>query len=130
MISVGRRTGWRVCSVPGCPEYTQGSRCADHQRQAEQARGTARQRGYGGRHETRFRPGVLAKHPTCVCAEDDHGHGQPCGRPSVHADHWPLSRRELVDRHLDPDDPANGRGLCQPCHSSETAVNQPGGWNQ
>lgn len=124
-----RRTGWRVCSTPGCPEYTEGGRCTEHRREAEQRRGTARQRGYGGRHERRFRPGVLVRDPTCVCSDERHGHAAPCGRLSVHADHWPLSRRELVEQGLDPDDPQHGRGLCQPCHSSETARSQPGGWN-
>jgi 5-methylcytosine-specific restriction protein A len=114
------RGGYRICSVPGCPEYTTSGRCEDHRQQAEQKRGSARQRGYGKQHEQRFRPGVLAKNPTCVL----------CGQaPSVHADHWPLSRRELVEQGLDPDDPKHGRGLCGPCHSSETAANQPGGWN-
>lgn len=116
-----RRTGWRVCSVPGCPEYTDSGRCLDHRREAEQRRGTARQRGYGKSHESRFRPGVLARDPICVL----------CGTaPSVHADHHPHSRRELADAGLDPNDPKHGRGLCTSCHSSETARHQPGGWNQ
>lgn len=116
------RTAWRVCSTPGCPEFTnQGGRCDDHRREAEQRRGSARQRGYGKGHETRFRPGVLARDPVCVLCDN---------APSVHADHWPLDRRELTARGLDPDDPKHGRGLCGPCHSSETAQHQPGGWNQ
>jgi 5-methylcytosine-specific restriction protein A len=126
-----RRGGYRVCTVPGCPEYTEGGgRCEQHRREAEQRRGTARQRGYGRRHETRFRPAVLARDPRCVCTDTEHEHGQPCGATSVHADHWPLSRRELVARGLDPDDPRRGRGLCGPCHSSSTAREQPGGWNR
>jgi 5-methylcytosine-specific restriction protein A len=125
-----RRGGYRVCSVPGCPEYTTAGRCEDHRRQAEKQRGTARQRGYGRQHETRFRPAVLARDPRCVCTDEDHGHGSPCGQPSVHADHWPLSRRELVDQGLDPNDPKRGRGVCHPCHSSSTAREQPGGWNR
>jgi 5-methylcytosine-specific restriction protein A len=123
------RRGWRVCPVPGCPEFTQGGRCDSHRKQAEQRRGSARQRGYGKQHEQRFRPGVLAANPTCVCTDKAHGHGSPCGQRSVHADHWPLSRRQLVEQGKDPDNPANGRGLCCPCHSSETAAAQPGGWN-
>jgi 5-methylcytosine-specific restriction protein A len=116
-----RRGGWRVCTTPGCPEYTQAGRCDGCRAKAERQRGSARQRGYGREHETRFRPAVLALYPTCVL----------CGqRPSVHADHHPLSRRELVERGLDPNDPKRGRGLCGPCHSSETARSQPGGWNQ
>lgn len=126
---MARRRALTICSVPGCPEYTDRGRCSDHRAEAEQRRGTARQRGYGQRHESKFRPGVLAKHPTCVCTDEGHGHGQPCGAPSVHADHHPLSRRELVAADLDPDDPRHGRGLCGPCHSSETARHQPGGWN-
>jgi 5-methylcytosine-specific restriction protein A len=125
-----RRTGWRVCSTPGCPEFTdQGGRCEDHRREAEAKRGTAKQRGYGGQHLTRFRPGVLAKDPTCVCTEEGHDHPDPCGQPSKHADHWPLSRRELVEQRLDPNDPKHGRGLCHSCHSKETATLQPGGFS-
>lgn len=125
-----RRPRLTICSVPGCPEYTdQGGRCEDHRREAEARRGTARQRGYGRRHERRFRPGVLARDPQCVCTDTSHGHPAPCDQPSVHADHHPRSRRELVDAGLDPDDPQYGRGLCGPCHSSETAHHQPGGWN-
>lgn len=123
-----RRGGYRVCSVPGCPEYTDSGRCPDHRREAEQRRGSARQRGYGRGHEKRFRPAVLARNPACVCTEEDHGHVAPCGQPSAHADHWPLSRRELVEQGLDPDDPRHGRGLCQPCHAKETARHQPGGF--
>jgi 5-methylcytosine-specific restriction protein A len=47
---------------------------------------------------------------------------------STVADHWPLSRRELEDQGLDPNDPQHGRGLCKHCHDMETARNQPGGW--
>ncbi|TXS35732.1 holin [Streptomyces sp. or43] len=128
---MARRAGWRVCSNPGCPEYTdQGSRCTEHRREAERKRGTAQQRGYGGQHRTRFRPAVLARDPNCACTDPSHGHAVPCGQPSVHADHWPRSRRELTAQGLDPNDPQHGRGLCPPCHSSETAANQPGGWNR
>jgi 5-methylcytosine-specific restriction enzyme A len=48
---------------------------------------------------------------------------------SVVADHYPLSRRELIDQGLDPDDPGRGRGLCKRCHDTETAQRQPGGFN-
>jgi 5-methylcytosine-specific restriction protein A len=47
----------------------------------------------------------------------------------VHADHWPLSRRQLAAQGMNPNDPKHGRGLCTPCHSRETARDQPGGWN-
>lgn len=125
-----RRRALTVCTVHGCPNLCNSGRCPDHARAADRARGTARQRGYGGAHETRFRPAVLARDPTCVCTDDTHGHGQPCGQPSVHADHHPHSRRELEAASLDPNDPKHGRGLCTPCHSKSTAIAQPGGWNQ
>ncbi|OQO89919.1 holin [Saccharomonospora piscinae] len=112
----------RVCPTPGCPKVTTGGRCDTHRRQADHARGTARQRGYDHTHERRFRRAVLDRDPTCT----------RCHRaPSAHADHHPLSRRELVVRGLDPNDPRHGRGLCQPCHSRETAADpaQRGGWH-
>lgn len=116
---MGRR-GMRVCSTPGCPELTQGGRCAGCQSDAERRRGTRAQRGYGHRHKERFREGVLAKHPVCVT----------CGNaPATEADHYPVDKRTLELRGLNADDPIYGRGLCKECHSKETARNQPGGWN-
>ncbi|MFD9124937.1 holin [Kitasatospora sp. NPDC059571] len=115
-----RRRALTICTVPGCPEYTEAGRCDDHRREADARRGTARQRGYGRAHEQRFRAGVLARDPVCVLCSQ---------APSLHADHHPLSRRELVEAGHDPDDPRHGRGLCPSCHSSETARHQPGGWN-
>lgn len=120
----------RICSVPRCPEYTRDSKCEQHRREAEQQRGSARERGYDHEHETRFRKPVLARDPTCVCTEETHEHEVPCGRPSKHADHHPQDRRALVAAGLDPNDPRHGRGLCGPCHSSSTAREQPGGWNR
>lgn len=117
---MARRRALTVCSIPGCPTLTDTGRCAEHRQQADRQRGSARQRGYDRQHETRFRAAVLARDPVCTL----------CRRaPSVHADHHPLSRRELVEAGLDPNDPQHGRGLCGPCHSSETARHQPGGWN-
>lgn len=110
----------RVCSVPGCPELTTGGRCQAHKRESDRARGTAAQRGYNSKGHSTFRAAVLAKDPTCVLCQQ---------QPSTVADHWPLSRRDLVLRKLNPNDPQHGRGLCAPCHNSETARHQPGGWN-
>lgn len=102
---------WSPCSQPRCPTLTPPgqSRCPDHA--YDRHRPTARQRGYGRGHETRFRPGVLAREPYC----------RLCYAPSKVADHWPLTRRELVARGEDPDDPKHGRGLCIRCHNRETA---------
>jgi len=123
----------RVCPHPGCPNLTPGGRCDQHRQAAEQRRGSARARGYARAHEHRFRPGVLRRDPLCVCTGGccpDHQHGDPsCLAPSTVADHWPRGRRELVDAGADPNDPANGRGLCTTCHDHSTSHVQPGGWN-
>lgn len=67
---------------------------------------------------------MLARDPNCVlCLQADRT------EPATVADHYPRSRRELVERGLDPDDPQHGRGLCSSCHGRATAQHQPGGWN-
>lgn len=97
---------------------------------ADAKRGTASARGYGHRHQVLFRAGVLARDPFCVCTDIQHGHGDPCGAKATRADHWPWSRRELVLKGADPDNPLYGRGLCESCDSKQTAQRQPGGWNR
>ena len=110
----------RVCSVHGCPEISEATRCPRHRRVADSERGTATQRGYNSAGHRRFRDAVLDRDPICV----------GCSRAqSTVADHYPRSRRELEESGLDPNDPEYGRGLCAPCHNAATAVNQPGGWN-
>ena len=112
----------RPCSVSGCGEIVAHgvSRCEQHEREADRARGTAAERGYMSRGHQRFRFEVLARNPVCMV----------CHRaPASVADHYPLSRRELVESGFDPNDPSRGRGLCKQCHDKETARNQPGGWN-
>lgn len=119
------RRALTTCSTAGCPELVTSGRCDGCSRTAERERGTAASRGYGKRHRTRFRPGVLERDICCVlCRENG------LWVLATVADHWPLSRRELLERGHDPDDPQHGRGLCEPCHARETAVNQPGGWNE
>ena len=41
----------KVCSQPGCPRLQSETRCAEHRREREQARGSRQQRGYGRAHE-------------------------------------------------------------------------------
>lgn len=118
----------RVCSTPGCPELTDTGRCPACRLEAERKRGTARQRGYDRRHENTFRHQVLLRDPLCVCRDESHPHGPQCLAPSLHADHHPRDRQELVRLGLDPYDPQFGRGTCGPCHSRSTAALQPGGW--
>lgn len=116
---MGRR-GLRVCSTPGCPELTEGGRCPTCRTNAERKRGNSAQRGYGRKHRDRFRAGVLAKHPVCVICHN---------AEATVADHYPLDRRQLEAKSLDPDDPIYGRGLCASCDSTQTAARQPGGWH-
>ncbi|SIN72749.1 5-methylcytosine-specific restriction enzyme A [Agromyces cerinus subsp. cerinus] len=112
----------RVCSQAGCPTLydTPHSRCPTHRAIADRARGTATDRGYASRGHKNFRNQTLTRDPICTL----------CGvRESTVADHYPISRRDLIEFSMDPNDPAHGRGLCKPCHDSSTAENQPGGWN-
>ena len=104
------------CSRPGCGQLKP---CPTHSGDSERRRGTAAQRGYGARHRDHFRAKVLEREPTC----------RLCGDPATDADHWPFSRKQLIAKGADPDNPEHGRGLCGPCHKAETAKNQPGGWN-
>ena len=108
------------CPIPGCPQLTNGGRCTNHARAAEQQRGTTTQRGYSSKGHRFFRRAVLRREPICRLCHV---------RPSTQADHWPHSRRQLVDLGLNPNDPKYGRGLCDHCHHTETARNQPGGFN-
>lgn len=109
----------RVCPVAGCPELTQGGRCAGHRQQAEQQRGSATQRGYGSQWAQR-RAAFLARNPHCAI----------CSGPATVADHYPVSRRDLVSQGVtDPDADHRLRPLCQSDHGRETQRHQPGGWN-
>jgi 5-methylcytosine-specific restriction protein A len=118
------RKALTTCPVPSCPNLTEGGRCADCSRTAERRRGSSSARGYGKRHRVKFRTAVLERDICCVLCRE-----RGAWVLATVADHWPLSRRELVERGLDPDDPAHGRGLCETCHNKATAVNQPGGFN-
>ena len=113
----------RVCSVHGCATIyptTEGSRCQAHRAEADRRRGTTSERGYSTRGHRSFRTQVLHADPVCVLCQL---------RPSTVADHYPHSRRELIELGMDPNDPAMGRGLCKTCHDQSTARDQPGGWN-
>jgi len=106
---------------PGtCPELVASGRCRDCAAAADRARGSATQRGYKTPGHAAFRAAVLNRDPTCVRCK---------AAPSTVADHYPISRRDLVAAGLDPNDPARGRGLCASCHGSETVRHQPGGFN-
>ena len=116
---------WRTCAEPGCPELTKASRCTTHatadrkrrQRSTDAQRPNARARGYDKDHERLFRLPVLMRDPICVECKQ---------APSLHADHWPIARAELVRAGLNPNDPRHGRGLCASCHASHTARSDGG----
>lgn len=111
-----------VCSVPGCPALAYGGRCETHKRKAEQDRGSAAERGYGGRAWRVARRAVLRRDPVCVVCNS---------APSTLPDHHPYSRKELLAMGVsDPDAPHRMRGVCASCHGKETAREQPGGWNR
>lgn len=111
-----------VCTHPGCPLLTAASRCDEHQRAADAARGTAAERGYGGKAYRFGRRAVLRRDPVCVLCHT---------APATVADHYPVSRRELLAMGIrNPDAPDRMRGLCASCHGRETAELQPGGWNR
>lgn len=110
----------RVCNVPNCPTLFKGTggRCPEHSKQARRAR--VGNDVYSSSGHRDFRTAVLQREPVCSRCRN--------ARATV-ADHYPYSRRELVDAGLNPNDPQYGRGLCHQCHSIETAKHQPGGWN-
>lgn len=114
---------YTVCTVPGCPTLVAGGgRCDDCKRQADQARGSAAQRGYAGKTWRTARAATLQRDPVCVICHT---------AESTVADHYPTSRRDLVAMKVpNPDHPSRLRGLCSSCHSRETTRAQPGGWNQ
>ena len=41
----------RVCIEDGCPRLTKSTRCPEHERAKDKARGTRRERGYGAAHD-------------------------------------------------------------------------------
>lgn len=100
-----------------CPAIIHtGNRCPT----CEKRRGTATQRGYNTPGHKAFRTAVLTRDPICTA----------CWTAwSTIADHYPLSRRELIDQGLDPNNPTCGRGLCKRCHDRSTALTHSGWGN-
>lgn len=95
----------RPCTQPGCAELTLDGRCPAHQRQYDNSRGTAAERGYGARWR-RLRMMILRRDPIC----------RMCNRAaSVHVDHIVPRARGGQDTD------GNLQGLCPSCHSRKTA---------
>ena len=110
----------KVCPTSGCGALTNGGRCPSCAAAADRVRGTAAERGYTSAGHRRFRRVVLRRDPICVLCQLE---------PATVADHYPLSRRQLLAAGLNPNDSSRGRGLCKRCHDQETARLQPGGWH-
>jgi len=116
----------RVCSRPGCPNLSdRAGKCTTCTTAADRiARPSSTQRGYARNPQHRaFRAAVLARDPICVICHK---------APSVIADHWPRSRRQLIAEGLDHNAPEVGRGLCRVCDGRQgvTRPDQGGGWNR
>ena len=116
---MAKSSGRRLCArcriiVTGpCPTCS-----TDHQAR-DRERGSAASRGYDAKWRKR-RAQYLKYHPVCVL----------CDQAAEVADHWPLSRRELLAQGAEhPDSDEHLRPLCKRHHDQETAKNQPGGWN-
>lgn len=110
----------KVCNIPGCPELFDGpgGRCPTHTREARARR--QHNQVYSSRGHRTFRDQVLTRDPICT--------HPGCHSWSTVADHYPRTRRELVDAGHDPNDPQRGRGLCATHHNQWTAQTSPGGW--
>jgi len=107
----------RPCTYPGCSELvTSGSRCAIHARKADQARGSAAERGYGSKWH-KVRDVFLQKHPWCANPFDDH---QGVFVRAMHVDH------KIPRRAGGTDDENNLQALCVSCHSKKTAMEDGG----
>lgn len=135
----------RACLIPGCPHRADGASdyCALHRRrrrtETQDARGTAAQRGYTGRHRS-WRKLILGRDPLCR----GWPRGSQCLQPTTVADH-------VVPIHVDDRaaalrltaellsittaaelaraadwrtwlrfSRANGQGLCSTCHGRKT----------
>ena len=75
----------KVCSQPGCPRLQPETRCAEHRREREQARGSRQARGYGAAHDALRREYQrrMDDGETFTCWRPD------CDRP-IDPAHWHL----------------------------------------
>ncbi|HCT77971.1 MAG TPA: holin [Micromonosporaceae bacterium] len=102
------------------------TRCATHTHQARGRQAAhPQQQAYRTPGHAAFRVAVLDRDPHCQCHDlyCPRHQDRPCEQPSAVADHWPLTRRQLVAQGFHPDDPARGRGLCLDCHNRATQLN-------
>lgn len=108
----------RSCTTPGCPSKVDGGKCARCKGNRLDQH-NAGKRPYARASWLRFRIDYLSRNPRCVL----------CDRMATIPDHWPVSRRDLVNRGVrHPDQAFYVRALCTACHNAQTGIHQPGGW--
>ena len=98
----------RICSKPGCPNPAVTSRCQQHEREHDKARGTKAERGYGQAHiNLRKQWAAKVATGTVPCAR--------CGEPIQPGTAWALDHddhdrsRYLGPSHRHCNDSAGGR---------------------
>jgi 5-methylcytosine-specific restriction protein A len=111
----------RPCSQPGCPELVRGrdGACAEHSKQRAAQRQNRGGSSYGRDWRERVQPRFIYRNPWCVL----------CGQRAQVADHWPISRRDLIARgERNPDAVTHLRPLCKACDAKERPKREPGGF--
>ena len=107
----------KPCTWPGCTQLTDGGRCVQHRQQADQQRGSARERGYTSAWQ-KARAAYLNSHPLCLSCERL---GRVVAASVV--DHRTPHRG---DKALFWDSTGNWQPLCKPCHDRKTASEDGG----
>jgi hypothetical protein len=80
---------YRPCIEQGCPRLTTGTRCDEHRKAKDRARGTRQARGYGADHQH-----ARAELATLLPARCGGGVGAPyCGRWITPDDRWVAAHR-------------------------------------
>ena len=96
----------RVCSTPGCPTLTTGTRCPEHTRQYDKEHRSVNSAFYGSKRWRATRRNQLRRQPWCEYPG--------CVELATEVDHIdPLPPRGTGD----PYKSANLRSLCKPDHS-------------
>jgi 5-methylcytosine-specific restriction protein A len=113
----------RPCSIPGCPELTEGGPCESHrrarQREHDVRRGKAAERGYDARWR-RLRLVFLREHPLCADPFGDH---EGRATPAECVDHI-IAHKGDMELFWDE---SNWQPLCLHCNSKKAATSE-GRW--
>lgn len=91
----------KVCAEAGCPVLTRTTRCVDHTRERDRARGSSTARGYGSKHQAIRRDLQLRMEAgeTFTCWR--------CGS-TIDPDAWDLGHRDDREGYAGPE--------CVPCN--------------